>query len=501
MKAQCTSYFLAEQLRDLYFEEMTGVLELSDATRTPVRLYFDRGMLAFADSSAEELQIEAHLSASGVLPVNTLEKLKRSNLSSVERAARLVSKKVLTKEAMASPVRSLVESAILRVFSWPTCTYEFTTSEPLEDFFDPDVLFTFECILKGIFVMAQFDPLKQILLRFPGRVKLSKKIFLPIHQLALRPQHGYILSRADGSMRLEEIALMLPSSEEDESLRFLYGLAVLGIIEFDPPQSEGLFSLREMMRDYYADKVREKREIESITQTAKRVGKQQPTAILGLPADFDHEQLKKAFSRAKKDFAPSRFSPRVAKEHKNELAFINCKLTEAFLDLQVGRLAQASEMGHGDAAIGEINPEKAMMRREMIKSQAQQAEEQNTKLAETYYVKAREYYHEKDYHNCIQFCRLSIRFASESAPVYLLMANALSKNPNPKWQRMAEEGFIKACQLDPWNPESRVALGEFYEANNLLHRARKQFEKALEILPSHAGAQEALARTPGQGKS
>jgi Tfp pilus assembly protein PilF len=128
----------------------------------------------------------------------------------------------------------------------------------------------------------------------------------------------------------------------------------------------------------------------------------------------------------------------------------------------------------------------------MVKTEAQATQEQNIKLADRYYQKAREYLHEKDYHNCIQFCRLAIKFNTQSAPFHALMAEALAKNPNTKWQKMAEDAYQTACDLDPWNAEYRVALGVFYQNQGLGIRARKQFEKALEILPTHAVAKAAL---------
>ena len=104
--------------------------------------------------------------------------------------------------------------------------------------------------------------------------------------------------------------------------------------------------------------------------------------------------------------------------------------------------------------------------------------------------KARDAYVEKDYHNCIQFCRQSLKYMGEVAEIYALMAESLLKNPNSRWQRMAEEALNRACELDAWNAEHWVSLGQFYRSRGLDHRARRHFEKALEIQPSHT-----LART------
>jgi len=129
-----------------------------------------------------------------------------------------------------------------------------------------------------------------------------------------------------------------------------------------------------------------------------------------------------------------------------------------------------------------------------VKSEAQEMEAQNKELSEKYFVKAREYFHEKDFYNVIEFCKLAVKFGMETAPVYALMAEAYAKNPNSKWQKLAEQAFSRACELDPWNAEYHVMLARFYEDQGLDIRARKQYEEALRITPTHAAAQAGMRR-------
>jgi tetratricopeptide (TPR) repeat protein len=340
--------------------------------------------------------------------------------------------------------------------------------------------------------MAHFEPLKQVLLTLPGRVRLSENIFLPVQRLTLKPQHGYVLSRIDGSMPIEELALVMPPGEEGESLLFIYGLAVLGIVVFVPPLNKGLFSLREVMLGHYESAAREEREASQIRDTAARMLGQSPAELLGVAPDAALPELQHAYAHLKGSVRRSRFSERTRERFKKELGLIENKIAEAFLKLQVERLEKAGRAASGDMPLSEINPDSLLVRREMVKTEAQAAQEENIKLADKYFQKAREYFAEKDYHNCIQFCRLAIKFSTDSAPVYAVMAEALSKNPNTKWQKMAEEAFQKACEIDPWNAEYEVALGNFYRGQGLEIRARKHFEKALEILPTHPAAKAAL---------
>ncbi len=488
LKGHYTSHYLAEILRFLYFDEATGILELRSPDGSQVHLHFERGMLYFATGSDPKTHLSTHLSSANVLPESVIKRLKEKAASGVEMAYRLVETGTVTKGDLTPAIRSLLECSVTHAFSWPSGFQNFTPAESSNNFFDPDILFTFECILRGIESMVHFEPLKKVLLGLQGRLKLIQNGFIPVQRLALKPHHGYILSRIDGSMRLEQISLLLPPGEEDEALRFLYGLAVLGIVEFDPPVNEGAFSLRTVLHGHLEVSAQEERQIAFICEAAARFMSQTAEEIFGPSDEVDHAAARAAFERIKAKYRKDQFSERVRQKCKKELNLIEKRLTEAFLGIQVEQLERT---GRPDPSV-ELDPKLAVVRKEMVKTEAQAAKEQTEKLSEQYYQKARAFLAEKDFHNCVQFCRLAIKFNDQAAGAYVLMASALRKNPSMRWQKMAEDALLKAVDLDPWNAEYRVALATFYKDHGLDSRARKQFEKAVEILPSHPVANEAL---------
>jgi len=494
MKSRHIAHYFAEVLRDLYFGESSGVLEIENVMHEKVRLHFDRGMLYFAEGTTEGMSLAAVLGEAGALPETTLSQLNKACHSGIEIAARIVSGKILPIESLDPHIRAIVKRGVSRAFAWAGGSCDFQEEPPTSGFFRPDVLFTFECILEGIRSMVRFDSFRDVLLRLPGRVRLCRNTFLPVEKLTLRPGHGYVLSRVDGSMGMDEIALVLPPGTVDESLQFLYGLAVLGIIEFEPPVTEGLFSLRNVMPGQYEASVREEEEVALIRDMVAKLSSQSPAEMFGVDAGAPIEDVRRAFRRLKHDFGRAQFTDRVRKSMKSDLALIDKQLSLAFLKIQVERLEHDVATPRLDTHAPEINTENLAMRREMVKSQAQEAEAQNRQLSEKYFVKAREYFHEKDFFNVIEFCKLAIKFGMEAAPVYLLMAEAYAKNPNSKWQKMAEQAFTRACELDPWNAEYRLVLARFYEDQGLDFRARKQYEEALRIAPSHPTAQAGMRR-------
>jgi len=504
MSAHFTSHYLAEIIRDLYFEESTGVIAVRHPDSRRIRLHFDRGMLYFAEGADREDSFEASLEASGVASRAVLSRAKDGTSSAIEFAARISSPDSVSKEAIAPLIRELVERCVCRAFSWPGGTYEFEPQQATPGFFDPDVLFTFECILAGIRSMAHFGPLKEVLLKLPGRARLTESVFLPVHKLALKPHDGYILSRIDGTMRLQEIATLLPPGEEDESLQFVYGLAVLGIVEFVPPVNQGLFSLREVMQSHHQSSARESREVHFIKEFVDKIMGQRPFEVLGVAPDDDPAHVREVFDRARAMFDRDRFTARTREEHKKELGLIENKLTEAFLKLQVERLERSRRRAAGDPTLVEIDAQGAFVRPEVVRSDAQKEEARQAKslsVAENYLQKAKEFYVEKKYHDCIEFCKRALELNSSMASAHALMADALVKNPHLRWQKMAADAYQRAVELDPASPEIQVSLGLFYRAQGLEIRARRHFEKALEIAPSHEGAKAALRNPKRPGNA
>jgi tetratricopeptide (TPR) repeat protein len=133
-----------------------------------------------------------------------------------------------------------------------------------------------------------------------------------------------------------------------------------------------------------------------------------------------------------------------------------------------------------------------LVRVEMDKTKTKMAIEENVKLADSYFAKAKKFMREADYFNAIQYGKLAISY-SEDARFYFLLGECQVRNPEARWQRMAEQSYVKATQLDQWNAEYRVALGRFYKKRGLKLRAKKQFEEALTVVPTHEAALKELA--------
>jgi tetratricopeptide (TPR) repeat protein len=102
------------------------------------------------------------------------------------------------------------------------------------------------------------------------------------------------------------------------------------------------------------------------------------------------------------------------------------------------------------------------------------------------------------FNEAITYLEEAIRVRKDKGDYFLLLAMVESKVPT--YVKKAEQDFLKAIQLEPWNPEGYVGLGLLYKAEGLHTKAVKQLEKALEAEPSHPTANEALEELTGKSK-
>lgn len=133
-----------------------------------------------------------------------------------------------------------------------------------------------------------------------------------------------------------------------------------------------------------------------------------------------------------------------------------------------------------------------LVRIEMDKTKTKVAIEENAKLAESYFSQAKKFMREGDPYNAIQYGKLAISYSPDEARFYFLLAECQVKNPDARWQRLAEQNYLEAARQDQWNAEYRITLGRFYKRRGLKLRAKKQFEEALTLAPTHEGALKEL---------
>ena len=230
-----------------------------------------------------------------------------------------------------------------------------------------------------------------------------------------------------------------------------------------------------------------------ITEAYEDLRKKTPYEVLALSSGAGHVAIERAYSESKERFSRERLLPRVREKMRSELSVIESRLVEAYLTMSQAPASETRDLGRQEAAEEPMTADGLLVRVEMDKTKTKRALEESARIAEDYYNKARRYTREGDYYNAIQYGKLAISYNGADARFYFLVGDSQGRNPEARWQRMAEQNFVKAAGLDPWNADYRITLGRFYKRRGLKLRAKKQFEHALEVVPGHQDAVNELS--------
>ena len=433
---------LAEMFRDIFISEETGWLE-SHAGGATYTILFDRGLVARCFAGSED---QGSSDGGG---------------------------------ATAETIKLAFGSVPDRLEFHPSSA---SAEEPVAD-----ILQTVEMFLLGVRHMAKFEEIREALGSIQSALVLRPNPSVPLERLALKPIHGFVLSRLGGGLGYSDIVATVGPEDESEAARFIYGLMLLGSVALDPPIGPGPLRTDSLLADRKRDLSREESETAFIRETCEGILGQNPLQILGVHETSTSEEIRHAYDERRRALASERFLTRVRENMHSELEIIESRLTEVYLMLEA-RAAWRS----APAEEGAPDLDAATLRRELTKTEAAANADEQMQLADSYYLKAKKFFSQGDYHNCIQFCTQAIRQNDHVARYFSLLGEAQSRNPDRRWQKMSEQSFLQAIKLDPWNADYLVILGQLYKKQGLASRARRQLERALELQPNHEKAREEL---------
>jgi hypothetical protein len=175
---------------------------------------------------------------------------------------------------------------------------------------------------------------------------------------------------------------------------------------------------------------------------------------------------------------PTASAPDVAREYKKQIDDVFDAITNAYRTLSNKALRTA------------YDAKSAPPPQEDVQSAA--------RMAETKFRQGKTLYSQERYNEAVSYLREAIRDKKDKGDYYLLLAMAEAKVPG--YIKRAEEDFLKAISMEPWNPEAYVGLGMLYRDEGLKAKALKMFEKAVQTDPEHVAAREAFDELSGGGK-
>ncbi len=192
--------------------------------------------------------------------------------------------------------------------------------------------------------------------------------------------------------------------------------------------------------------------------------------ILNVPKTSTEDDIKKAYFNLARRFHPDRFDREVQAAYRDQIDEVFDAITNAYRTL--------------------INREKRKIYDASAGAAHAEEPQDLLKRADIKFRQGKTLYGQERYDDAVVFLEEAVRLRKNKGDFYLLLAMAESKIP--AFRKKAQEDFLKAISLEPWNPEAYVGLGFLYKNEGLLTKASKQFKKALEADPDHKLARQEL---------
>ncbi|MFL6273743.1 MAG: DnaJ domain-containing protein [Blastocatellia bacterium] len=125
-----------------------------------------------------------------------------------------------------------------------------------------------------------------------------------------------------------------------------------------------------------------------------------------------------------------------------------------------------------------------------------QANGNQAQLAEHYFNQGRARYERKEYHAAVHLLRESVKLDGSKPSYHFHLGIALLRNPRTR--READEHLQRAAELEPYNPQIRIKLGNIYKEVGLPKKAEAFYRAALQLDPENRHARKELSMQPSK---
>ncbi|MBM3294901.1 MAG: hypothetical protein FJY82_10295 [Candidatus Aminicenantes bacterium] len=201
--------------------------------------------------------------------------------------------------------------------------------------------------------------------------------------------------------------------------------------------------------------------------------------LLGVSRTADDAEVKKGYLRLARRIHPDLFGRHLEAEDKTKIDELFDHLTKAYRTLS----SKEDRAAYSQKGPAPARPDE---------------EKDRGKQADVRFRQGKTLYNAGRFEEAVVHLEEAIRLKDEKGDYYLLLAMAESKIP--AMAKKAERDFLKAVELEAWNPEPHVGLGVLYKKVGLTARARKEFERALELEADHRLAKRELEEMDGGPK-
>lgn len=453
---------IARFLKDVHFNKRTGHLSFrkDDAQKN---LYFQDGDLIFTKTNVPDERLDEILFHMGKISLDAYRTIPQLLGPDAMLGETLLQKKIVTQKDLSEGLVAQMTAIGLSLFP----------------FFDAEIFFRergrfFEeslgqkmnvpaLIERGIRDMPFHPALESFLEKKVPVAKASENLQY------LTDEEKVWLDLLDGEKDGRDL-MALHAGKPEEFWRMLYLLDCLDVVELRDSRKK---------KPATAGGTPLSAELEARLQEALELRKRLPEMddykILGVPSHADETEIKKAYFLLARKFHPDLFGRDLAPEFKGQIDDVFDFITKAYRTLLSKEPKEAASPKPAGAK-GEV-------------------EKDRSKNAEIRYRQGKTLFNQNRFEEAVGLMEEAVRLKGDKGDYYLLLA--LAQSNIPALGKKAEKSYLKAIELEPWNPEGLVGLGLLYKKEGLLARAKKQFEKAVEVDPEHKTARHELRLLAG----
>jgi tetratricopeptide (TPR) repeat protein len=300
----------------------------------------------------------------------------------------------------------------------------------------------------------------------------KSQFFLPL----LTEEEKEILGKIKGGQTSDVLLRSLKCNPEFfwKSLYLFYCLNIIDFRDRDQLRTEEAGD-----REKKADQPPPEEQLEEVLTFKEKLTTSNYYQILGLAKDASEEDIKKAYFLLARKFHPDRFPRSLPPQHRALVEEVFDGITKAYRTLTSQETRKDYDLKAPVARAGESG-------RDFIKK------------ADHKFRQAKTLYNQGRYEDGIILLEEVIRLNKTKGDYFLLLALCEAKIPSMR--KKAESDFLKAIELEPWNPECYVGLGILYRQEGMTLKATKLFHKALEYDDGHEIALRELGALRGREK-
>ena len=486
---QLNDFPLAELLRELDQQKLSGAVRLE---REPARavVYIESGKPVFAASNIKELRLGEYLVRRELVSREQLARF--SKIADGALGKELLRQNILDSDTLEQASISLANDIVRVLLLWTAGSWEYDERARLAESYRssidvPTLLLACARKMDSHFIATRFQDQAEII-STAGDAK---------NAIDLLPNEGFLLSRLDQAMPINEL-LSLSGQAEELALKVIYGLALSGFIQRSswPATLQAVSTDQPQAQPQPPPTERKEFEAESQTETDERQlerffdqveSAQTHYQVLDLSQEASADEIKRSYYSLARRYHPDRFHANAQVHRRVESAF--ARITQAYEALNDpnlrtkydNRLAAEQKLKNisDTAPIGQ-------QRSQFGSPAAAKAQES----AEMSFREGYAALQSGQVNRALPHLSAAASAAPNEPRYRAYYGRALASSG--KGQRLAETEFQAALRLDPNNASYHLMLAQLYYELTFFKRARAEATRALELDPSQTEAHTLL---------